>query len=285
MTTMTGPGEHAADEHAAPATPIRQSRAGSHRAPGGSSRRLIRARSRLMRALTREWIRTLLALAAGFVVSFCALVLEPDLNYVSSPSAAEGTTSGLLLFALFLSAYRLTDAGIAHLALRELPRSRLLTVLKAARRARLSPRLRWLIGRGTTLSEATQMLVMALIVVFALQARPPGIDILALFALTALALAAAWIGCVIAYAEEYALVDADGEGLRLEGTTAADRLFEDYVHVSVLVQTSNAPADFSPLSRRARRLMRGQSVLAFVLSSVVIALGASALLTVVQPGG
>jgi uncharacterized membrane protein len=48
-----------------------------------------------------------------------------------------------------------------------------------------------------------------------------------------------------------------------------------------MIQATSAPADVTPNTRTARRLVRSQTVLAYVMNTVVIALGLSALTSAV----
>jgi uncharacterized membrane protein len=58
-------------------------------------------------------------------------------------------------------------------------------------------------------------------------------------------------------------------------------VFEEYLYLSWMIQATSAPADVTPNTRTARRLVRSQTVLAYVMNTVVIALGLSALTSAV----
>lgn len=126
------------------------------------------------------------------------------------------------------------------------------------------------------------MMIVAAAMIYLLQARraADGVPLWVLFAVTVLTVVTAWMSCVVGHAVEYAALDAHGEGLRFDGEPdPGRRAHPEYLYVAVLVQTSSAPADFAPLTREARRTLVGQSVLAHIMASVVVAVGASAVFT------
>lgn len=109
--------------------------------------------------------------------------------------------------------------------------------------------------------------------------RPTGVSLLTMLLLTTLAIGSAWVCCTVAFAVEYAAGDAHDDAFTTPTAEPDRRSFEDYLHLAILVQTTNGPADILPCIRPARRLVRVQSVLAYIMSTVILAVGVSVLLT------
>jgi len=86
---------------------------------------------------------------------------------------------------------------------------------------------------------------------------------------------------VVTFAVEYTAEDADGTAFTLPGTEGTERTFQDYVHGTVLIQASSGSSDLAPRTSRARRLVRHQVVLAYVMTTIITTLGVSAVITAV----
>lgn len=237
-----------------------------------------RRRRRFGERLRAESWRQAVGVAASSVLASGVVVLLPGASWLSAEDASERFALVLLLFVLVISLYSAIVAGLTHLVLRDLPRPALLASARLSRTRRSSRLLRMLGMTSTTSSESLQMLLCACAMVYVLQVRPPGVPLPQLLGLTVLALVTAWMSCVIGYAVEYAALDAHGDGFRLDGAAEhRERTWHEYLYIAALVQTSSAPADFAPLTRQARRTLLSQSVLAHIMATVVVAVGASAI--------
>lgn len=248
------------------------------------SRRARRAPSHpLRRGLLPEDRRITLSLLLAFVLSFIPIQLVPALQW------ADGTQERRLaavaiLFALMLSLYSALHSALTHHVLRRLPREQLVVLMRLSRARTASPWHRWVRGSATATGGALQLVVLAGIVLFLLIRRPAGIPLGFLLGLAVFCMLTAWVGTVVSFAGEYAAIDGRGEAFDVPGAPAHERIYEEYLHIATLVQTSAAPSDAMPLTRTARRTMRGQSVLSYVMNSVVIAVGTSVVITALGGG-
>lgn len=256
--------------------------AGDRAAPVTSAGRLLaRTRTRMLHALRSARVRETIAGALALAICTVLVRFLPffDPLGLTDEAPARGDVA-LLLFAVFLSVYTAAYALVTHLVLRTLPRPVLLATVATSLDEDLTAFQRLLRGRTTTLGTSIQMLITAGIVVTLLITRPDGISPLALMGLTVFAVAAAWACSAVGYAMEYARADRDGTGFEMTGCPEPERRgWDEYLYLAVLIQTSSAPADFSPLTRQARRAIRRQAVLAHITATVLLAVAVSALTT------
>lgn len=228
-------------------------------------------------ALRPESRRIVLSLIASLALG-AIVVLTGPLARLRGEQDGELAT---VLFALVLvvSIYALVYAGLTWSCLRRLPRRELLVTARLGRARQAVRWYRWLGGRAGVGNEALQLVVVAGLAILLFSLRPTGLGLLTMLLLTTLAIGSAWIGCTVAFAVEYAAEDAHEDAFTTPGAETDRRTFEDYLHLAILVQTTNGPADILPCTRSARRLVRVQSVLAYIMSTVILAVGVSVLLT------
>lgn len=81
-----------------------------------------------------------------------------------------------------------------------------------------------------------------------------------------------WLVTVTAYAVHYARVDADGQAVQLPGERGAGPVFADYYYLSAQIATTFSSSDVDILTTRARRIVTGQTYIAFAFSTFIIAL-------------
>ncbi|WP_419817244.1 DUF1345 domain-containing protein [Glaciibacter flavus] len=81
----------------------------------------------------------------------------------------------------------------------------------------------------------------------------------------------AWAVTVSAYAVHYARLDAGEPSLAFPGT-AAGPVFMDYIYLSAQIATTFSSSDVSILTTRARAVVTGQTIIAFVFSTFIIAM-------------
>lgn len=86
-------------------------------------------------------------------------------------------------------------------------------------------------------------------------------------------IAGSWVMLCAAFAVEYARAWADHDGVRFPDAGA--RELDDFLYLAVQVTTSFGTNDVEIRSRRARRLVTMHAIVAYVFSSLVIALFAS----------
>ena len=249
-------------------------------APPRWTRRLRRWRERSWRhrllsenlRLSLSW--SLSALAGGGLVLLLAHGMRPLAQEARVPLF-------LILLIVMMSLSSLLFAGLTWWSLRDLPRERLAAAARLPRARRAVRVYRWYMARSSALSEALQMLLMAVIATVLLILPPPGVPVSALLALTVGAVVAAWLSAAVTFALEYAAEDAHGTAFSLSGTAPQERSFEEYLHGAVQIQASAGPADLGPLTAPARRLVRHQVVLAYVMTTIITTLGVSAVITAV----
>lgn len=82
----------------------------------------------------------------------------------------------------------------------------------------------------------------------------------------------AWLVTVYAYAVHYARLDASAESLEFPGKPDAGPVFADYFYLSAQIATTFSSSDVSILTTRARKVVSGQTFIAFAFSTFIIAL-------------
>lgn len=254
------------------------SRARAALAPARSA--LTRVPEALRRVLLSEGARLSLAWSLAVVVGVAAMLpVSGSVQEAGGPATRLPLV--LILLIVMLSASSLAYAGVTLWVMRDLPRRRLVAAARLPRARRAVRAYRWYLGRSSAVSEVVQMLVMAALSAWLLIVAPPGMSTPALLALTAAAVVSAWLGTVVTFAVEYVAEDSDGTAFALPGTVGTERTLQDYVHGAVLIQASSGSSDLSPRTSRARRLVRHQVVLAYVMTTIITTLGVSAVITAV----
>ncbi|WP_394552538.1 DUF1345 domain-containing protein [Agromyces sp. MMS24-JH15] len=81
----------------------------------------------------------------------------------------------------------------------------------------------------------------------------------------------AWVVTVYAYAVHYARLDLAGPSIEFPGE-AAGPVFMDYFYLSAQIATTFSSSDVSILTTRARRVVTGQTFIAFGFSTFIIAM-------------
>lgn len=122
------------------------------------------------------------------------------------------------------------------------------------------------------------MAALALVGVLALLAVGELRRLPVLLTLGALLVATSWTDVLLVYAVHYAREDHREQQLAFPDAHAT-RAFSDYVYLATAVQTSYGVTDLVATSRAMRRTMTSHSLLAFVFSTVIIALIVSLALT------
>ncbi len=127
-------------------------------------------------------------------------------------------------------------------------------------------------------SWSVQVSLLAILVVGALVVVPSLRTSPVLLAAAVVMVASSWVDVAIMYAVHYARVDALVGGLRFPDQD--ERHFRDYLYVSLAVQTTFGSTDVVAVDRRARSIITGHGVLAFVFNTVIVAVIVSLLLGV-----
>lgn len=132
-----------------------------------------------------------------------------------------------------------------------------------------------LFGKGPA-SWPVTVSVLALIVVVALVLRPSIREIPLVLGMALAMVVAAWLDVVVAYALYYARLGTAHDVFAFPGEEA--RGLSDYFYVALGVQTAFGTAGVEVLTRELRRVVIGQSLLAFAFNSVILAMILSLLL-------
>jgi uncharacterized membrane protein len=112
--------------------------------------------------------------------------------------------------------------------------------------------------------------ILAMLAVAAVWLTPGLLDSVVANVLAFLVVASSWIVTVYAYAVHYARVDAAVPSLDFPGD--GKPVFADYFYLSAQVATTFSSSDVSILTTLARRVVTGQTFIAFVFSTFVIAM-------------
>lgn len=238
--------------------------------PSRARRRTLPHRLRSERL--RVGLAMLTVVPVGALVIWSALVDDRDLT---------GSVTTLVMLSVMGivaggASYAAVYAGITHWTFLRLPRRELVVTARHSRTRARSTFSRWFLGRGSAMSEILSLIAFAVFGVVALLVSddPAMRPMLLLWAIGAIL--ATWYSSVITFAIEYTAADTHRDAFRMEST---ERDFEDYVYLSLLLQVSAAPSDVVPVTRKARRAVRTQSVLAHIMNTVVISLGVSVVMT------
>jgi uncharacterized membrane protein len=123
-------------------------------------------------------------------------------------------------------------------------------------------------GTGPTI--AVQWSIIAIASVVALTLSPELLDNPWVIGLAALVVASSWLVTVVAYAVHYARVTATAGGLEFPGKDGT--VFWDCVYLALQVQTTFGASDVTLSTTLARRIVTGQTLVAFAFNTVIIAL-------------
>lgn len=137
-------------------------------------------------------------------------------------------------------------------------------------RARLGQRM---FGFGPG-SWSVTIAVSALLVVAALVLRPSLREVPVALGVAVVMVVASWASMAVVYAVHYARIG--GDSLGFPGHDAEE--FWDYLYVAFLVQTSFGAGDVEVRTTETRRVVTGQTLLAFAFNSVILATIVSLLL-------
>lgn len=250
------------------------------------SRRLARRfsfRSRRRRPwrehLLSENVRLFTSLMASSITGTAAVAVFPQLD-TTLGHQENLVWSWIILTVLVIAAYSMLFTGLTLLALRHQPRQRLLAVARLPRARRQVRFYRYFGARSSAFGEVLQVMLIAILAIAMLLMRPSSVPLELLLMLTIGSISTAWLSSVVTFALEYAAADAHGDGFDLNGTPPDERGLPEYLYAAVLVQTSSGPTDLVPRTRPARGLVRSQALLAYVMNTIIVAMGVSVVLTV-----
>lgn len=123
-------------------------------------------------------------------------------------------------------------------------------------------------GTGPTIAVQWSLIAIASVVVLTLS--PELLDNPYIIGLAALVVASSWLVTVVAYAVHYARLTATAGGLEFPGKDAT--VFWDCVYLALQVQTTFGASDVTLSTTLARRIVTGQTIVAFAFNTVIIAL-------------
>lgn len=112
--------------------------------------------------------------------------------------------------------------------------------------------------------------ILAMIAVAAVWLTPGLLDSVTANVLAFLVVGSSWVVTVYAYAVHYARLDAATPSLGFPGE--AKPVFADYFYLSAQVATTFSSSDVTILTTVGRRVVTGQTLIAFVFSTFVIAM-------------
>ena len=124
-------------------------------------------------------------------------------------------------------------------------------------------------GAGPTVSVQWSVLAIASVVLVA--QSPTLLDDPLANGLSFAVVTSAWLVTVVAYAVHYARHDLGRDGLLFPGKDEG-AIFWDYLYLSGQVSATFSTGDITVTSTRARRVVLGHSLIAFLFNTVIIAL-------------
>lgn len=148
-------------------------------------------------------------------------------------------------------------------------RAWLVATTPARRRERLEAELA---GAGPTLN--VHWAILAMLAVALLVASPGLLDSPLANALGVGVVVSSWLVTVYAYAVHYARLDMAVPSLQFPSATGtpAAPVFQDYFYLSAQIATTFSSSDVSIVTTRARRVVTGQTFIAFAFSTFIIAM-------------
>ncbi|MFE6256492.1 DUF1345 domain-containing protein [Agromyces sp. NPDC057865] len=218
-------------------------------------------------ALASDPLRNLVALAGAAVVTVVAFLVYSAVLPVRFTIDAVIVTAFVFWIAYSLAHVVLTQALFGRASSDDL--RRWLSI--SNRRRRRSPRSGEESDRvGPTVNAQWSILAAAAV---ALVLIAPGLlDSPLANGLSFGVVVSAWLVTVYAYAVHYARLDASAESLEFPGKTDTDPVFADYFYLSAQIATTFSSSDVSILTTRARKVVSGQTFIAFAFSTFIIAL-------------
>lgn len=271
---MNPPEDPRARARAVAAASARRRRERLRRARDRRARRAGR-RADLALRLRSEHRRNSLALAVSAVLSVTATFVLNSLFPHEQEREAISLPGTFVVIAITL--YAASFALLTHWTFHRLPRRDLVISARQARARRASAWVRWVSGRGSVGAEALGLVLLAVLAIVLLLLSEAGPYRLLLLVTTIAAILCTWYSTAVTLAVEYAAEDCHGDAFEL---ATAQRGFDEYLYVSMIVQVSGSANESVPLTRGARRLVRLQALLGHVMTSVVVALGISVVITV-----
>lgn len=229
--------------------------------------------------LLSENRRFALSMLLGTIAGAALILLVPQTNYMLLEQRGDQLFALLLVLIVILTVYSVVFTLLTLLALRGQPRSRVVALARLGHVRRHVPLYKYLVGRSGPTGEVVQIMATAVVAIVLLALRPPEFAVALLLAFTGASLVTTWINTVLAFALEYAAVDAHGDAFDLPGTPPADRRLDEYLYVAVTTQAAPGPSGAVPLTRAARRLVRNHTVLAHTTSTIIITLAVSVVIT------
>lgn len=134
---------------------------------------------------------------------------------------------------------------------------------------------RWTVGYGPS-SWSVSVSVLALAVVLGMVLQPALREIPMALSLALVMVAASWFNVAVTYALHYARVHVTDGGLDFPGEQPEG--LGDYAYVAIGIMTTFATSDVQVRTRELRAQVMSHGIIAFVFSSVIIALFLSLLL-------
>jgi uncharacterized membrane protein len=210
--------------------------------------------------------RIALACIIGIVLAAIAAVLFA----LSGPPPVSATADTIILAAFAFSSASsiayviLTFAVFQNVDAKTLARWLSATAV-SGRRSRVAAEIA---GTGPTI--AAQWSVVAIVSVVALTLFPELLNNGYVIGLAGAVVASGWLVTVISYAVHYARLTATFGGLEFSGKKGT--VFWDCVYLAFQVQTTFGASDVGVTTTLARRIVTGQTIVAFAFNTVIIAL-------------
>lgn len=233
---------------------------------------MTRERAEKNPAIASDVVRGMIALVPALIV--CVLVVV-SLAVTPGVTSAQLSATGILMFWASYGAFMIlvTFAAFSRLSPPELARRLNATAPPASRPRRIL----WSLLGGGAVSWAVTGSTAAVIAVIALALNP---DVAASPYVTwsaVAAVAASWALTVNAYAVRIAREQTSRGGLAFPGE--ASPAFTEYVYLAVQVSTTFSSSDVEVTSSAMRRVVTGNSLIAFTFNTVIVALLVSVLVT------
>ncbi len=210
----------------------------------------------------RNWVAVAIsaAITAIIVIAYTAVVHERfSLNLVITTSF------------VFWIVYSISYLVLTQLVFRKATSADLSAWMIATAPRRAIERLEAeLSGSGPTLTAQWGILALAAVALVSLS--PDLLDSPLANGLSLGVVISSWLVTVEAYAVHYARLNSTNGGLQFPGDNPPDPVFMDYVYLSAQVSTTFSSSDVSILTTTARRVVTGQTLIAFAFNTFIIAL-------------
>ncbi|MFB7882750.1 DUF1345 domain-containing protein [Microbacterium sp. NPDC056057] len=208
--------------------------------------------------LAYEGFRNLVALAIAAVVAIIALL---GYSFVV-PVRLTVDTVTLTVFVFWIG-YSLAFLTLTHAIFGRSDAPTLRAWLSATNNSRRSAA----IPTYTALWAVLALLAVALVLIL-----PGLLDSVLANALSFVVVITAWLVTVTAYAMHYARLNSQEESIELPGNRGDGPVFADYYYLAAQLATTFSSSDVSILTTRARRIVTGQTYIAFAFSTFIIAM-------------